>query len=95
MHKGKSQESGDEDTVWFLPFSSYLSVAYVSRVQTKSSPLRHADAKGERKYSSYSSLTSEVDGGEWSASHTVRAFTPAKGTPVPIVQEAGWASEPV
>jgi hypothetical protein len=32
---------------------------------------------------------------EWSASCTDRALTPGKGSPVPIVQEAGWASEPV
>jgi hypothetical protein len=33
--------------------------------------------------------------GEWSASYPGRALTPGKGPPVPIVQEAGWASEPV
>jgi hypothetical protein len=40
----------------------------------------------ERRYSSYSFTTSVLDGGEWSA---------WKGHPVPIVQEAGWAPEPV
>jgi hypothetical protein len=48
-----------------------------------------------RRYSSYSFLTSALDGGEWSASHPDRAFAPGKGPPVPIVQEAGWAPEPV
>jgi hypothetical protein len=33
--------------------------------------------------------------GEWSASRPGRALTPGKGPPVPIVQEAGWAPEPV
>jgi hypothetical protein len=33
-------------------------------------------------------------GGKWSVSHPVR-FTPGKEPPVPIGQEAGWASEPV
>jgi hypothetical protein len=33
--------------------------------------------------------------GEWSASHPCRALPPGKGPPVPIVQEAGWAPEPV
>jgi hypothetical protein len=42
-------------------------------------------------YSSYSFTTSALMGDEWSASR------PGLGerTPVPIVQEAGWASEPV
>jgi hypothetical protein len=33
--------------------------------------------------------------GEWSASRLSRALPPGKGPPVPIVQEAGWAPEPV
>jgi hypothetical protein len=51
---------------------------------------RDAGAKGERMYNSYSFLISALDGGEWSASRPGRALPP-----VPIVQEAGWASEPV
>jgi hypothetical protein len=35
-------------------------------------------------------LTSPLDGGEWSASRPGRALPP-----VPIVQEAGWAPEPI
>jgi hypothetical protein len=31
---------------------------------------------GERRYSSYSYLTSALDGGEWSASHPSRALYP-------------------
>jgi hypothetical protein len=50
---------------------------------------------GGEKYSSYSFSTSAVDGGEWSASRPGRALAPAKGPPVPIVQEAAWAPEPV
>jgi hypothetical protein len=43
----------------------------------KAVPLRNAVAKGERKYSSYSFLTSALDGGEWSV--TPRPlFTPGK-----------------
>jgi hypothetical protein len=34
-------------------------------------------------------------GGKWSASRPGRALPPGKGPPVPIVQEAGWAPEPV
>jgi hypothetical protein len=50
---------------------------------------------GERRYSSYSFLTSALDGGEWSASHPGRALPPGKGPPVTTGQEAGWAPEPV
>jgi hypothetical protein len=34
-------------------------------------------------------------GGEWSASRPNRALPPGKEPPVPIGQEARWASEPV
>jgi hypothetical protein len=62
----------------------------------KSSPVTcHGGAWGERRYSSYSFTTSELDGGEWSASRPGRALPPEKGPPVPILQEAGWAPEPV
>jgi hypothetical protein len=49
----------------------------------------------ERRYSSYSFLTSALDGGGWSASRPGRALPPGEGPPVPIVQEAGWALEPI
>jgi hypothetical protein len=49
----------------------------------------------ERRYSSYSFSTLTLDGGERSASRPGRALSPGKGPPVPIVQEAGWAPEPV
>jgi hypothetical protein len=55
-------------------------------------PWRHM---GERRYSSYSYLSSALDGGELSASRPGRALPPGKGPPVPIVQEAGWTPEPV
>jgi len=44
-------------------------------------------------YSYTLSLTSALDLGGWSTPHPGR-FTPGKD-PVPIVQEAGWASGPV
>jgi hypothetical protein len=50
---------------------------------------------GERMYISYSFLTSSLDGGEWSASLPGCALPMGKGPAVPIVQEAGWAPEPV
>jgi hypothetical protein len=52
-------------------------------------------AWGERRYGSYSFLTSALDGGEWSASRPGRSLPPRKRTPVPIIQEDGWTPEPV
>ena len=53
----------------------------------------HEESEGEQMCSSTLPSTSALDGGGWSVpcpSH----FTPGKD-PVPIVQEAGWAQEPV
>jgi hypothetical protein len=52
------------------------------------SAARHAGAKGEGTYSSYSFLSSALDGGEWSASRPDRVKTHG-----PIGYEAGWASK--
>jgi hypothetical protein len=49
---------------------------------------------GEIMYSSYSCMTSALDGVS-GQSHPGHALSPGKGPPVPIVQEAGWAPEPV
>jgi hypothetical protein len=60
----------------------------------QSSPAtRHGSIWGERRYSS-SFLTSALDGGEVSVTPRPR-FAPGKQPPVPIVQKAGWAPEPV
>jgi hypothetical protein len=65
-------------------------------VKDKLVPLHDMNgAWGERRYSSYSFLASALEGGEGSASCTGRALPPGKETPVRIVQEAGWAPEPV
>jgi hypothetical protein len=54
-------------------------------------PLHALEAHGVRGgIAPTHSLTSALDGGEWSASRPGRALPP-----VPIVQEAGWVSEPV
>jgi hypothetical protein len=50
---------------------------------------------GDRRYSSCSFLTSALEWGEWSESRPGRALPPRKKPPVPTVQEAGWAPEPV
>jgi hypothetical protein len=47
----------------------------------------------ETRYSFYSFSTSALDRGEWSASRPGRALPTGKGPSVPIVQEAGWASD--
>jgi hypothetical protein len=44
-------------------------------------PWRHM---GERRYSSYSFLTSALDGGEWSASRLGRALPPGKNPRYPL-----------
>jgi hypothetical protein len=80
----------------------YLSNLYSSNVtfpisyyRYSSPATRHEGALGEKRNSSYSFTTSALDEGEWSASRPGRALPPGKGPPVPIVQEAGWAPEPV
>jgi hypothetical protein len=62
----------------------------ISYLKEKAVPL-HAT----RKNSSYSFTTSALDGGEWFALRPDRTLAAGKGPPVPIVQEAGWAPEPV
>jgi hypothetical protein len=51
------------------------------------------EAIGGEEYSSYSFTTSALEGGKWSASRPDRALPPEERTPLPIGQEAGWASE--
>jgi hypothetical protein len=66
------------------------------KVKCKVVPLRSIEAHlGDRRYSSYCFLTSALEGGERSASCPGRALPPDKEPPVPTVQEAGWAPEPV
>jgi hypothetical protein len=67
---------------------------YILKMQSNPATC-HEGAWGDRRYSSYSFSTSALDGGGWSASRPGRALPPGKGPPVPIVQEAGWAPEPV
>jgi hypothetical protein len=57
-------------------------------------PLHTMETLGERKYSSYSFLTSELD---WVSGqrHASAALYPQERTSVSIVEEAGWATDPV
>jgi hypothetical protein len=52
--------------------------------KNKAVPLRHAGAKRERVYSSYSFLTSALDEGELSASHPGLALPPEKDPKYPL-----------
>jgi hypothetical protein len=71
------------------------SVRHIQTAKVKQSRYTPWWRLGGEEYSSYSFLTSALDGGEWSASRPGRALHPGKGPPVRIVQEAGWAPEPV
>jgi hypothetical protein len=55
----------------------------------------HEGAWWEKRYSSYSFLTSALDGGEWSALCPDCPLAPRTGHALPIVQEAGWTPEPI
>jgi hypothetical protein len=61
---------------------------------SKAVPLPYRRQRGEA-YSAYSFLTSALDGGEWSESRPGRALPTGKGPALRVVQEAGWAPEPV
>jgi hypothetical protein len=50
---------------------------------------------GESRYSSYSFSTSALDGCDGQRHSPAALLPPGKGPPVPIVQETGWAPEPV
>jgi hypothetical protein len=53
---------------------------------------RHAGVKGEKKYSSYSFLTSKLDGVSGQR-HATTALYSRERTPGTIGYETGWASE--
>jgi hypothetical protein len=58
-------------------------------------PQNAMEALGGREGTAPLILDLGIRWGEWSTSHPGRALAPGKGPPVPIVQEAGWTSEPV
>jgi hypothetical protein len=80
---------------WTVSWHEKLFKFYLYSKRKSGPSTRHGGAWGERRYSSYSFTTSALDGGEWSESRPGRPLPPEKGPPVPIVQEAGWAPEPV
>jgi hypothetical protein len=64
-------------------------VEQLREVQAKLSRYLHADAKEERRYSSYSFLTSALDGCEWSASRPGRALPAGKNLRYPLDRRLG------
>jgi hypothetical protein len=70
-------------------------VWFLCKLKTKAVPLHAMKALGGIGCIAPTHSTSALDGGEWSASRPGRALAPGKRPPVPIVQEAGWAPEPV
>jgi hypothetical protein len=70
-------------------------VRRIKQHKVKQSHNTPMDAQGERGIAPTQFFTSDLDGGEWSAALSGRTLAAGKGPPVPIVQEAGWALEPV
>jgi hypothetical protein len=70
----------------------YIQHGLTVRKKQSSPDTRHGGA-WRKRYSSYSYLTSALDGS--GQRHAPAALYPREGPPVPIVQEAGWAPEPV
>jgi hypothetical protein len=58
-------------------------------LKVKLSRYCHVDAKGERRYSSNSFLTSALGGGEWSASRHGRALSPGMDPRYPLDRRHG------
>jgi hypothetical protein len=74
--------------------NGHLFCVFLQKVEvTRYMPL--TGALGERRYSPYLSSTSALEGDKWSASRPGRALPLGKESPVPNIQEAGWAPEPV
>jgi hypothetical protein len=76
----------------FLKISLNLGVK-VRKVMSLFLTKHHAMKKlGEWRYSTTHSLTSALDGGEWSVSRST-TLPPGKEPPVPLGQEGGWSPE--
>jgi hypothetical protein len=79
-----------------LQWSSLVSFPFGDVLKSKAVPLHAMEALGGRgDIAPTHSRPRHYMGGEWSTSRHGRALPPGKGPPVPIVQEAGWAPEPI
>jgi hypothetical protein len=68
---------------WGITF--WATLLYMRVKKKQSSPAtRHGGAWGERRYSSYSFLTSALDGGKWSASRPGHALPRGKDPRYPL-----------
>jgi hypothetical protein len=65
-----------------------------SKAKQSSPATRHGGAWLETRYSSYTFMTSVLDGVSGQC-HFPAAVCSGEGPPVPTVHEAGWAPEPV
>jgi hypothetical protein len=84
-----------ENTVSITSATLRTSATYDTDFRSKAKQSHYTPRRlqGERRCSSYSFLTSALDGGEWSASRPGQALLPGKVPLVPVGQESGWASE--
>ena len=87
---GKREDTRGVEVRSQLQASAVLSPKKEPRVKIKVSLEYATKAQRGEMYSSILPSTSALDDGGWSTPRSGR-FTPMKG-PVPIVQEAGWAS---
>jgi hypothetical protein len=69
----------------------FLLLLFIATIKVKVVPLRSIEAHlGDRRYSSYSFLTSALEGGEWSASHAPAALHPRGKSPrYPLYRRLG------
>jgi hypothetical protein len=73
-----------------LPANRINSAYLLIKAKKQSSPAtRHGGAWGEKSYSSYSLLTSVLDGGEWSASCPGRPLPRGKDPRYPLYRRLG------
>jgi hypothetical protein len=84
--------SGRSHVIWIIEVTTlcFFVPAFEMLIKKQSnSATRHGGAWGERRYSSYSFLTSVLDGGEWSASRPGRALPRGKDPRYPLHSRLG------
>jgi hypothetical protein len=81
----------EHDSELLLLTSHHMTLRFSLRVKSKAKQSRYTPwwRLGERRYSSYSLLTSALDGGEWSASRLCRALPRGKDPRYPLNRRLG------